>query len=232
MSSPRNLVRSGVATSAILVTAALAACSSSGGSSGGSAQPPNKAALKSVVLQARDLPSGWKGTPDKSKDSSSPFDKQFHTCVGAKDSSSDQVTEVRSLDYASGQQQISSTAQTYRSQSSVDNDKAIFSKPKVEPCLDQTIKSLFSKSVPSGVRVGQPSMQITPVSGHGALIAQLNGTIPVSAQGRRITVAVKVAFIAAPLTEVTVVATGLGQPIAQQVYDKAVSAVAARAGKL
>ena len=48
---------------------------------------------------------------------SSPFNKQFLTCVGAKDTSKSQVAEVRSANYSFSRQRLGSSAQTYDSQS-------------------------------------------------------------------------------------------------------------------
>lgn len=222
----------------------LAGCGSSSSSSSGHATtsssskpaaarttaPATVAQLKTIVLQPADLPPGWKGTPAADSSDGS-TQAQLMKCVGAKNTDVDKVAETDSNDYSNGEATISSSATSYKSQSDVDSDVAVLKSPKLTPCTVQLFKKMLVESMPKDASVGAVSLKFTP--GHGTGPANVTGsgqvTVPVSVNGRGISMYVSFVYLTGPQIEAEVDAENIGAPVPASVLRAAVLGVAQRA---
>jgi hypothetical protein len=217
------------------VVAVLAACggSSPKSPSASAATPASLSQLKKIVLQATDLPSGWKGTPYQPDSSDSANNAALVQCVGARNTDSDKVAEAHSDDFALGDASISSSASSYRSQSDLDSDIAMLHSPKLSPCFEQMMKTQLAASLPAGSTIDSASIKITPGSAGGPanVVATGTGTIKVRVNGQQVPVYLTVAFITGPLIEAEVDTENVGAPMPASVVNPLVATVATRAVK-
>jgi len=232
----------GCATAGALVL--LAGCSSSGSSdakgSTGSAKPTaspsptvtpaTEAQLRKIVLQATDLPPGWKGSPASSDDSSN-SNEELAACVGAKNTDADQVASVDSDAFDLGNAEVSASATSYKSQSDLATDIAVLKSPKFLSCTTKELKKELGSSMPKGTSLGAVSLKFTPGPGTGPanVVGSGSMSMPVIGPGGRITVYVDFVYLTGPLMEVEVDAENLGAPVPAGVLQAAVQAVAGRA---
>jgi len=224
----------GCATASALVL--LAACSSSGTttstkpttSPSPTVTPATKAQLGKIVLQAADLP-GWKGSPAGPDSNSN--DSEMADCMGAKNTDPDQVATTDSDDFTLGDVTVSSSASSYKFQSDLDSDVAMFKSPKLVPCFQQLFKTDVASSAPSGTSLGNPSVKFTPGSGGGPANVIGTGSVamPVTADGQQVTIYIDTVFITGPLIEAEVDVESDGAPVPAAVLQSAVKAVAIRA---
>lgn len=187
--------------------------------------------LKKVVLRAADLPRGWKATPadpDSNDDSSQ---AELMKCVGGKNTDNDQVATADSDDFVLGDATISSSASSYRSQSSLDSDVAVLKSPKLVPCYNKLLKKELTKALPEGASLGAVSVKFTPGPGSGpANVAGLgSATVAVTVGDQHVKVYINFAYLTGPLMEAEVDAENFGSPVPAAVFQAAVKAVADRA---
>lgn len=228
----------------------LAACSSSpssGSSTSSASQPapssspaasaaPTPASLsrlKTIVLQATDVPAGWKGTPHQPDPAASANDAALMQCAGARNTDPDKVAEANSDDFSRSDAFILSSASSYRSQSDLDADIATLHSPKLAPCYVQLAQKTLAAALPAGVSVGSMSITITPGSAGGPanVVATGTGTFKVQANGQQIPGYLSVAFITGPLIEAQVVTNSVGTQVPASVVRSLVAAVATRAAQ-
>lgn len=222
----------------------LAGCSSSGSGKGSTAHPGGSTATSSkapaalpeltkIVLHAADLPAGWKGTPYQADPNDAADQAEMVRCVGARSTAADKVAEANSEDFALGDASISSSATSYRTQSDVDVDVAIMHSPKVSTCINQLFTKQISSSLPSGAKILNESIKITPGSAGGPanVIATGKGTVTVNVSGQQGTIYLTVAFITGPLIEAEVDTENVGSPVPESLVQSLVTAVANRAAK-
>jgi hypothetical protein len=227
---------SSVTGTATPASGSASASSSAATSSAGTATPPTAAALQAAVVQPTELPAGWTGTPHQASPDEAASNAALLKCVGARDTSPDQVNDEHSPDFATSTgSSISSAATSYRSQQDIDDDVAVLTNPKVSGCFtDQMLAVLNSSGLPEGATIGAPRIQITAGSngGPGNVVAAGTGTIPVTVDGQQITFFLNVAFITGRLTEGEVDFFGIGTPVPADLQSSLVTAVAARVGSL
>jgi hypothetical protein len=222
----------------------LAACSGSpsgapapaGGGAGRFAPvvaPPSLAQLKKIVLQPGDLPSGWKATPPRPAPKSSPGDHAFLECVGARDTSGDMVAQAYSDYFADGNEYVSSSVASYRSQGDVDSIVAMLRSPKYSTCYTQAQVNAMRASPPPHEVIEAESYNVTPGSGSGPanVVATITGTIKFEVYDEQETLYTTFVFITGPLIEGGVDVNGLGSPVPASVLSPLVAAMAARAAK-
>ncbi len=210
------------------------ASASSPSTSSSSATPASRAQLKKIVLQPSDRPTGWKATPyepDPSGDAA--FNAALMKCVGARNTDTDKVAEAHSDDFELGDASISSSASSYRSQSTVDADVATLHSPKLSSCYEQAVKNRLAASLPTGSTVESVSIKITPGSAGGPanVVATGTGTAKISVSGQPATLYSTVAFITGPMIEAEVDTANVGTPVPASVVNTQVTSVAARAAK-
>jgi len=222
---------------AVAVVLLLAACSSaksgSGKAASPSATPATKAQLQTIVLQPADLPAGWKGTPYQADPNDAADQAALLACTGGKDTTADKVAEANSDDYNLDNATISSSANSFKSQSDIDADVATLHSPKLSSCYDQLLKKQLATALPAGATIKSASITITPGSGGGPanVAATGSGTIQISANGQIVPAYVNVAFITGPLIEAEVDAENVGTPVPPAVVSALVAKVAARAAQ-
>jgi hypothetical protein len=233
------------------VVAVLAACSSSSSagpsapngsqvpssspatSASAAATPASLSQLKKIVLQPADLPSGWKGTPYQPDPNSAAENTNLAACVGARDTDGDQVASANSDDFGLGNATISSSANSYRSQSDLATDIATLHSPKLSSCFSQMMKTQLASSLPAGTKVASASIKVTPGSAGGPanVIATGTGTVQVQVNGQQIPLYLTVAFITGPLIQAEVDASNVGTPVPASVVNRLAATVATRAAK-
>ena len=192
--------------------------------------PATVVQLRKIVLQATDLPRSWKATPAEQDNDSSGQDKLMK-CVGAKNTEEDQVATADSDDYVLGDATISSSASSYKSQSSVDSDVALLKSPKLTPCFTTLLKKELAASLPEGASLGAVSVKFTPGPGSGPANVAGSGSASVSltAGEDHVKVYINFVYLTGPLMEAEVYAENIGSPVPAAALQAAVKAVADRA---
>jgi hypothetical protein len=197
------------------------------------ATPASLSQLQKIVLQAADLPSGWKEAPHQPDPNESADNAAFVKCVGAPNTYSDKVAEANSDDFAHGYASITSSATSYRSQSDLDADVATLHSPKLSRCFEKLTKKQLAASMSAGSRIDSVSIKITPGSAGGPanVVATGTGTITVRVNGQQVPVYLTVAFITGPLIEAEINAENVGTPLPASLVNPLVATVATRAAK-
>lgn len=197
------------------------------------AKPADLAALNQMVLQAADLPSGWKGTPYKEDPSDAAGQAALLKCVGVRDTDADKVAEANSDDFSLGDASISSSATSYRSQSDLDVDVALLHSPKLSTCYDRLIKTQLEGALPAGAKFTSEPFKITfgSAGGPANVVATGESSINVTVQGQQVRIYLSVAFITGPLIEAEVDAENVGSPVPADLVKSLVAKVATRAAK-
>ena len=189
--------------------------------------------LKKIMVQAADLPAGWKGSPYKADPSAASAQADLVSCVGGRNTDSDKVAEAHSEEFALGDASISSSAASYRSQSDLDSDVAMLHSPKLSGCYGELAKQQLATTLPAGATIESTSVKITPGSAGGPanVVATGTGSIKVTVNGQQRAVYVGMAFITGPLIEAEVDTFSVGAPITPSELSSLVALVATRAAK-
>jgi hypothetical protein len=197
------------------------------------ATPASLAQLKKIVLQAADLPPGWKGTPYQADPNTPDENAAMTKCLGVRNTYGDKVAEADSENFSLGNATISSSATSYRSQSDLDADVAMLHSPKLSACFGQLLTKQLAASLPAGTTIQSASIKITPGSAGGPanIVATGTGTVKVQANGLEIPIYLTVAFITGPLIESEVDAENVNAPVPASVVQPLVALVATRASK-
>lgn len=216
---------------------ATATGSSSAVSSAASTSPPPSAPqLQTALVQASDLPTGWTSEPHQADPGTVAGQAAFLQCVGARDTTPDQVTEQDSPDFSSPTNDgVSSTATSFRSQQDITDDVAALNNPKVSTCFEAEARTLFtSGGLPPGAMIGTPQITITPGNNGGPnnVVAVGTGTVPLTVSGQRVTLYFGVAFITGRMTESEVDTISVGQPLPATLLQQLTKAVATRTAAL
>ena len=243
----------GVITGVACVVALLAGCSSSSSeaitstsagsltpssssltSAAPSGSPPSESQLAEIVLQPSDLPPDWTPTPYEAVPGEATADAAFLRCLGVLSTASDKVAEAHSDDFTLGDARVSSSANSYRSQSAVDANVAAVHSSKASPCIEQELKrELAASGLPAGTAIESVSVKITPGSGGPAsppnVVATGIGTIKISESGQHGVVYLRVAYITGPLIWAEVDSANPGAPLPAPMWESLVWAVADRA---
>jgi hypothetical protein len=142
----------------------------------------------------------------------------------------DESAGANSDDFVIGHAVIVSSADSYRSQSDVDADVALYHSQKLPPCLEQ-MKDLLIP--PAGVTIESASIKITPgwAGGPANVAVTGTGTVKVLVNGQQVPLYTTFAFITGPLIEAWVSAWSGGAPVPASVIDPLVAKVATRAAK-
>jgi len=189
--------------------------------------------LEKIVLQAADLPGGWRASAAQGDPSEAADQADLMHCVGRPNTDIDKVAEVHSADFALGDGIISSSATSYRLQSDLDADVATLHSAKFSPCFDRMLERQFAATMPAGTTIESASVKVTPGSAGGPanVVAIGAGTIKVRLNGRAVPLYVTMAFITGPMIEAQVDTFNAGAPVPPPVVNSLVAAVARRAAK-
>jgi hypothetical protein len=198
-----------------------------------SASAVSSARLAKIVLQRSDLPAGWKATPYEPDPNEAAEDAFFARCLGVASLHRDRVAEVNSDDFSRGDADISSSADSYRSQSAVDSQVAVLHSPKAAPCFEQLAKQQSATTLPAGAEIESVSLKITPGSAGGPanVVATMGGIIKISANGQHVSLYGSVAFITGPLITAEVDAENPGAPVPASLLAPLIDKVANRAAQ-
>jgi hypothetical protein len=201
-----------------------------------SVSPASESQLADIVLQPSDLPPDWTPTPYEAVPGEAAAQAAFLRCLGVLTTASHKVAEAHSDDFTLGDARVSSSANSYRSQSAVDANVAALHSSKASPCIEQELKrELAASGLPAGTAIESVSVKITPGSGGPAspdnVVATGIGTIKISESGQHGVVYLRVAYITGPLIWAEVDAENVGAPIPASVMESSVAAVADRAAQ-
>lgn len=156
---------------------------------------PSETTLQAIVAQQADVPAGYTSqAPDTSSDDDS-SEQKIVQCVGATDvNPSDKIQEVHGNDFVKSPQTISSDATSYKSQAAVQALVNVITNSKAQDCFNQLLQQQVESS---GGTVTSSNIQISPGNNGGPsnVVALLQGTVKVSAQGQKATLNVIEAFI-------------------------------------
>jgi hypothetical protein len=162
--------------------------------------------LADILLQPSDLPPDWTPTPYEPSPGDTAAKAAFLTCLGLLSTASDKVAEAHSPAFSLGEttvtSTISSSASSYRSQTTVDAYVTALHGAKVSPCLEQRLKRQLAPQLPAGTAIESVSVII----GTGGPAGPANavgggiGTIKISAGGEHGVVYLRVAYITGPLS--------------------------------
>lgn len=196
---------------------------------------PSKATLQGILLKQAEVPAGYTSvtpSPDSSDDASSA--QQLIACVGgiSANPQQDKVDKVESEFSNPQHASLSSDATSYKSQDDVDALVSVIKSPKADTCFNELIKKELQTSVPSGTKIGNLSVHLTPGSSGGPsnVVGTANASVTIaSGQGQSITVHLVSVFISGKQLAASVDAETLGGPIDTTALGKAVLAVAGRA---
>ncbi|MGN6608827.1 MAG: hypothetical protein ACTHMS_17680 [Jatrophihabitans sp.] len=187
--------------------------------------------LQGLVLQASDLPSGWKGTPRTDNQAQDQAEqRKLVACVGTgADTSADRVGRADSEEFESGQSQLSSDVTAWRTQDAVDANVALLNQPRTNSCYQQQIRDALAAQLPAGTTLDRVDVKLTPAgAGSGNVVATADGTIVATAGSQHITIRLGAAFITGKQLTGTVQWVGIGAPVPAAVVQAAVTAVAKR----
>jgi hypothetical protein len=187
--------------------------------------------LTAIALQPADLPAGWVGAAHAPDLNSAAEDAAFVSCVGGRDTHTDETGDSNSPDYSLGNATISSDATSFRSQADVTNDTAIIKSPKMSGCYQKMAAAQLAASLPTGATLNSVSIVVVPGAGGGPsnVIATAAGKVSLTVSGKVGIVYVNVAFIVGPVTEAEVDFMNLGAPVPATIRGPLIAKVAARA---
>lgn len=197
----------------------------------GAAGPPMTPRLTAIALQPADLPAGWVGTAYVPDPNSVAENAALVSCVGGRNTYTDETGDSNSPDYSLGNATISSDATSFRSQADVTNDVAIIKSPKMSACYQKLAAAQVTASLPTGATFDSASIAIIPGAGGGPsnVIGTAAGKVTVTIAGKVSVVYVNAAFLVGPLTEAELDFTSLGAPIPASITGPLIAKVAARA---
>jgi hypothetical protein len=187
--------------------------------------------LTAIVLQPADLPAGWVGSAYVPDPNSVAENAALVSCVGGRNTYTDETGDSNSPDYSLGNATISSDATSFRSQDDVTNDTAIIKSPKMSGCYQKQAVTQVTGSLPAGATFDSASIAILPGSAGGPsnVIGTGVGKVTATIAGKVMTVYVNAAFIVGPLTEAEIDFTSLGAPVATSITAPLIAKIAARA---
>ncbi len=193
--------------------------------------PPMTPRLTAIALQPADLPAGWVGTAYVPDPNSVAENAALVSCVGGRNTYTDETGDSNSPDYSLGNATISSDATSFRSQADVTNDVAIIKSPRCLACYQKEAAAQVTASLPTGATLDSASIAIVSGAGGGPsnVIGTGVGKVTVTIAGKVSVVYVNAAFIVGPLTEAEVDFTSLGAPVPASITGPLIAKVAARA---
>jgi hypothetical protein len=208
----------------------LTPSSSSPTSAAPSASPASESQLAKIVLQPSDLPPDWTPTPYKAEPGDTAAQAALLRCLGVLSTASDKVAEAHSFDFTLGDARVSSSASSYRSQTTVDAYIAALHSSKVSPCLEQRLKREITPQLPAGATIESVSVKITPgPAGPANVVGDGVGTVKISVSGEHGVIYLRVAYITGPLIWAEVDGSNVGAPLPAPLWESLESAVADRA---
>jgi hypothetical protein len=142
-------------------------------------RPEDAARIDTLVLQASDFPTGWKGTPPTPEDESDQSaNAELNQCIGTSGSEAETAHKYGDDFSKDDNAQASSEAATVKDDATYRSDLAAIQGPKLTPCL----KEVFTKQMagPSGAPASEVEVSDLSVPKHG------DATV-----GRRVTISVK-----------------------------------------
>src|SRR5712691_9094174 len=190
--------------------------------------PATKQQLKKIVLQASDLPPGWKAGPYTGLPDEADINAAMARCMGTRDTTPDMVAEAKSGQYTLGKVQVASVAASYRSERDLDEDFGALSNPRVSPCYERLYRAILGGV---GYTIGSVSVKATPApAGSPAnVVGVTTATITGTLGGRKLVTYDRTVLIRGPLIEVQVEMVRHDTPIPQDLMNSLVAKVASRA---
>lgn len=228
-----------------VAAAVVAGCSDDGGRRGGgstdtpttpatsaAADPAaDAAAAARINLTAADLGAAWSGTPPQpSTPDDEALERELYACLGAEPT--DEVgDDVSSQDFANpAGLQISSSVDFVATPAAATAELVLLSGPKAQPCLQASLDLVLRQGLAaSGGTIGTVTLTrdraLEVVA--GSVAHRL--TTSVTAIAQTVPVTGNLAALVRGRAGVTVVAFGIGAPVPNDVFAKALTAVATRA---
>ena len=188
--------------------------------------------LSAIVLQAAEVPTGFKqGTPDANDDDAAQH-AAIVACVGGKDTTSNKLDTARSS-FDQGDNSITSEASRFKSDDDVATDVALLKNAKFDSCAEQSARQSLTKSLPAGSKIDTVKMETepTPAGAPSNLAAVGHGTVSITANGQTVKIYTVVGYITGPRIEAEVDLTGVGAPPGDAAIMQTITAVAQRAAK-
>ena len=227
--------------------AALSACTGAAGpagtgaatgphpssSSAASSAPPSADAtrLQAALLQRGDLPPEWSAGGSPERDSATMA--AFRACLGVPTDAADRLMEESSPVFTDGgTRYVYSWVGTFRSQERVDADTARLSGDRAPDCLAEALTAgLRGPTKPAGISAGTPHVEVTLGGGEGPadVVATATATVPAtSPSGADMTLYWQYVFLRGRTTEAVVGTGTVDAPLAADVRNSAIEAVAQR----
>jgi hypothetical protein len=230
-------------TAGILVlAAALSGCTSGvdeTAGSGGSSSPaapsspssPDSTRLQAALLQLGDLPEDWSAGGRPERDSATM--EAFRACLGAPADQAGRLLEESSPTFTEGATgYLYSWVGSFRSQQRVDADTALFRGATAAHCFTEALTAgLRETTRTAGTSFGTPQVEVTVGSGEGPsdVVATATATVPAtSTGGASTTLYWRYVFLAGRSTEAIVGTGTVDAPLATDVRNRAIAAVAQR----
>lgn len=190
--------------------------------------------LKRIVLQPSDLPATFKASPPQPDSGDTTLQAQLATCTGQPGApESHKVAKAQSDDFQSGDLTVSSSFDSFRSQSDVDAAVAQITSPKINTCLNAAFKNSLAKSLGAGTTVTSATVTLTPGSSGGPsnVVGTAKGAVRFTINGKQNVVHLGVAFVTGPQLAGTLTYVGLNTGLDDTTAGKALALVAQRAQK-
>lgn len=238
-----------VATAVLVFSAAtvpLAGCSSTAGtrevisvapspsqvlsSSSERAMPVSLGALRAITVQRSEVPQGYQVVPYQAGSKDTGSQAALVRCVGGTDTSADRTGAAHSPEYVLKNLHISSQAESFGSQKDLDADVALLRSPRASKCYEKSFTAQLTSSLPSGSKVKEVTMKVTPHSAGepSNVIGTGVGSITVEISGKTVKVNLASEFMTGPLIESEVDFLNADAPIPVTLLSTLVKKVAAR----
>jgi len=189
-------------------------------------------AAKALVLQPGDLPSDWKSSPHESDAGEDAAEKRFSSCVGGSDPTQASA-KADGPDFDKGDASVSSSASIVRTRSDFEADVAALRSPKVQPCLEDVLKTLIQAEMQKdspGARITKVAMTTLSTPPVGEVTAAYRVTIDVNVEGQTVTVYDDSIQYGKGRSEVTIDFTNVGSPFDASLESTVLAKAKARIG--
>ncbi|HET7486352.1 MAG TPA: hypothetical protein VFJ85_00385 [Acidimicrobiales bacterium] len=224
---------------AVLAAAALAAGTACGGtgrndrglsaaakataasSSGPGATMAPVADVHKIVLMQADVPADWTAEPADAGGDDKAVTDAFNTCVGAELVRDGDTADSPDFTAPDSLTSVSSSAELAPSTAALEQDWAVLQGPKLLPCLARSFDTMARADI------GDDSVTVSPVQtqriaypqvGDGAMA--IRATTTITGAHKQVPLALDFVFIRKGLAEITLYASGGGQPFPSQLLGE------------
>ena len=217
-------------TAAATTSAAASSSSRSSSAAAPTVSPAGADQLTPIVLRATDLPTGWRGTAYKPDPADAATNAAFAACLGARNTSLDQVADVHSQNFSMGNATLSSDAASYPSSDDLAADRALLTNAKYPSCFEAGLRAALGKALPAGATISSIDAKVTPGAGGGPsnVAGTVAATVTVVDAGLTRTFYSTTVVIMGPLIETTLSFSNLALPVPAALQATLIGEVAAR----